>query len=177
MFALVSILSVVVSAFADRLLDAAFYHKLTQGDSEALLQAKQALVPNEITPEVAVQLARALEKAAQKSALAQKLLGDAYSQGIGVDKDLKKAFDYYSKAAIRQEPEAQIALSKAYYKGLGTDPNTISAYIWASIGETNLSGLEKKEAIDLKEQIGSKLAPSQLEKAQTLTLQIKELYI
>jgi len=47
-------------------------------------------------------------------------LGDCYENGIGIEKNLEKAFEYYSIAAKAEEPYFIIKLAECYKNGIGT---------------------------------------------------------
>ena len=51
----------------------------------------------------------------------QYIFGCLYNLGIGRDKDLDKAFDYFYKSAMQKEPRGERALGIFYYQGFGCE--------------------------------------------------------
>lgn len=66
-------------------------------------------------------------------------IGYMYQQGLGIDKDLKKAYEYYRKASYKKEVDSYLRLADCYYYGLGVDNNLDLAeeYYKKSIEATN----------------------------------------
>jgi TPR repeat protein len=60
----------------------------------------------------------------------QKVLGDCYQFGHGVDADDKKAFEYYSLSSEQGNSLAMLSLGYCYEKGVGTDENAPKAFEW-----------------------------------------------
>ena len=72
-----------------------------------------------------------MRKAAEQGdAEAQLNLGNAYSKGAGVAKDLTKAAKWYRKAAEQGNYDAMLALVKAYRKGEGVPKDDRLADYW-----------------------------------------------
>tara|TARA_R100001369_G_scaffold46972_2_gene73406 strand:- start:3610 stop:5394 length:1785 start_codon:yes stop_codon:yes gene_type:complete len=72
-----------------------------------------------------------LSKAAEsKNAQAQHLLGDLYLSGRGVDKDARKALNWYITAAQQGYVEAQYMAATCYYEGYGVFKNMKNARFW-----------------------------------------------
>ncbi|MCK5893440.1 MAG: sel1 repeat family protein [Endozoicomonadaceae bacterium] len=123
------------------------------------------------------QIIQELSKAAEKhSSEAQRMLGEIYSKGRGVEKDMTRAFKYYAEAARQFDSVAQYELAKAYFKGSGTDPNMISAYIWASLSQLKESSI-KEQTAQLQKDISKLLTSEQIEKAQILSTQLQQIYL
>ena len=57
-------------------------------------------------------------------------MGKCYKDGKGVEKDKKKAFDYFHKAALQEYADAEYQLGKCYLKGKGTVANHEQARKW-----------------------------------------------
>lgn len=57
-------------------------------------------------------------------------LGNFYRLGIGVDKDMNKAFEWYKKAAEAGLDRAQYNLALLYLEGEGTEKNEEEAISW-----------------------------------------------
>lgn len=109
---------------------------------------------------------------------AQRLLGDAYSKGLGVEKDLTLAFKHYAEAARQLDPMAQYEVAKAYFMGLGTDINIISAYMWATLSQNQLKESSlRSQTVQLREKISKLLTEEQIEKARMLSGQLQNIYL
>lgn len=61
---------------------------------------------------------------------AQNQLGDAYFDGIRVEQDYAKAFEWYLRAAEQGHGKAQYNVAYAYANGIGTQKNTSEAIKW-----------------------------------------------
>ncbi len=61
---------------------------------------------------------------------AQNQLGDAYFDGIGIEQDRAKAFEWYLRAAEQGHGKAQYNVAYAYANGIGTQKNTSEAIKW-----------------------------------------------
>lgn len=64
-------------------------------------------------------------------AVAQKLLGDMYLEGQGIETNINKAIAYYTKAAAGGYYEAKLKLAEMYRKGLGVEKDYVRAYVLA----------------------------------------------
>ncbi len=118
-----------------------------------------------------------LQQAAKAhSAEAQRLLGEAYSKGLGVEKNLARAFEHYADAARQLDPVAQYEVAKAYFTGQGTDANMISAYMWATLSQLKESSV-KEQAVKLRDDISKLLTAEQIEKARMLSDQLQQIYL
>lgn len=62
--------------------------------------------------------------------LVQYELGKLYQSGNGIDKDSKKATEWYKKAAEQGNADAQNDLAKCYYYGEGVEKNLLEAAVW-----------------------------------------------
>ena len=58
------------------------------------------------------------------NAEAEFLLGNIYTLGLGVPKDVTRGFEFYHPAASKGHPSAQLRLSRAYATGAGTTRQT-----------------------------------------------------
>jgi TPR repeat protein len=81
--------------------------------------------------------------AAPRSAHAQTCLGHALQHGRGVAKDLRRALEWYKKAARAGDAQAQVYLGYAYDSGEGIAKSVRRAIFWyeraAAQGEANAS--------------------------------------
>jgi TPR repeat protein len=68
--------------------------------------------------------------AIQGNTFAQKMLGDIYAEGRGVEKNQKLAADWREKAANRGNVQAQYLLGKMYLNGEGITQDTVKGESW-----------------------------------------------
>lgn len=101
--------------------------------------------------------------AVQGDASGQMQTGIAYLRGHGVEKDVYKAAEMFSKSARQGLHSSQYYLSLMYWEGKGVLKDPISAYMWINISAAN--GYEK--AKEIRDGIEDFLSPSQLEKANS----------
>ncbi len=71
-----------------------------------------------------------LPKAEQGNTKSQYAVGEMYEKGKGAEKDLKKAFDWYNKAAKQNNKKAAYKVGLFYLKGRGITKNYDQAYTW-----------------------------------------------
>ena len=67
------------------------------------------------------------QAAEQGHADAQNKLGHCYQNGIGIEKDVKKAVELYQKAAEQGNADAQNALGVCYQDGIEVEKDTKKA--------------------------------------------------
>ena len=60
----------------------------------------------------------------------QYILGICYQHGLGVGKDAKKSFEYFSLSTEQGNSSAMVGLASCYDRGLGTDKNRSTAFEW-----------------------------------------------
>src|SRR5215471_10096284 len=109
--------------------------------------------------------------AEQGDAKAQFNLGLMYAQGQGVTQDYATALSWYRKAAEQGDATAQFNLGLMYAQGLGMPQDKVLAYKWVSLAASRLAASEKKgrdDAVDLRDQIASKMTAAQIDEAQKL---------
>ena len=63
-------------------------------------------------------------------AYVQYILAGMYSNGIGVEKDEEKAFEWYEKSAKQNFAPAQLALAEKYFYGRGVEKDEEKAFEW-----------------------------------------------
>ncbi|WP_395736122.1 tetratricopeptide repeat protein [Prosthecobacter sp.] len=83
--------------------------------------------PKLVKKDVAKALKMFEDAAAKGLAAANRILGQIYENGVGVDgadvkQDVKKAFDYYTLAANGNDPQALFRLGNAFETGIIKDP-------------------------------------------------------
>ena len=64
-------------------------------------------------------------------------LGYLYRNGIGVEKDLTKAFELNLKAANSGDSSAMFNVGKKYEMGIGIDKDTSKANYWLEKSESS----------------------------------------
>ena len=113
--------------------------------------------------------------ASRGHAKSQYHLAVLYRKGLGVKKDLEKAFMWFRRAAEKGHPLAQYNLGIMYQKGWGTDRNTTEAETWfrraakqdvaiakekiknivsdslSTIDKSKLSNKDRKKPVDINE--------------------------
>ncbi|KAI8373297.1 hypothetical protein BD560DRAFT_394557 [Blakeslea trispora] len=77
-------------------------------------------------------------------------IGDMFLIGKDVKKNHEKAFEWYQKAAEKDNPEGQFKLAKMYFEGVGTMKNYATALAWFEKAYKNgtqdaLSYIEKSQ--------------------------------
>ena len=106
----------------------------------------------------------------------QAILGYLYDMGVGVPQDHTEAVKWYTKAAEQGLAEAQYNLAGVYSDGRGVRRDYAKAYFWANIAVTldpsnPIARVEgrtepKPEYVQFRDEVASKLSPSQLATAQ-----------
>lgn len=96
---------------------------------------------------------------------AEELIGVMYALGLGVEKDLVRAFDWYLRSAMKGHPGAQSGIGWYYEEGLGMPaPDLIRAYLWYGLSAI---GGDPDAAISIDE-VAKKMTPEQITQAQAL---------
>ena len=88
-------------------------------------------------------------------------LGFLYQHGEGVDKDPKKAAEWYQQAAERGHPSAQYNLGGMYLRGDGVEKDLVMAYFWRKLAADD----EDEQSAGLAA-IAKKMTSSELSKAK-----------
>jgi len=92
-------------------------------------------------------------------------LSDIYFKGLGVQKDVKRAFDYLIIAAENGDSLAQTQLGFFYANGIGTDRDLVKALMWNTVSyENNRS----KHALDNSQNYTKYMKLAQIEEARVL---------
>lgn len=133
-------------------------------DAERAIQACElALAANAGDARYQLQLARSLHKAErieeavtyyqqaglQGHPLAQKSLGFAYANGLGVTQDYAKAAQWHHMAADQSDSDAQHNLGFLYAGGWGVSQDFVQAHMWYNIAAAHGSAgaAEKRDAL------------------------------
>ena len=75
--------------------------------------------------------------------------------GLHVEQDHEKAFDYYLKAAKKNNVTAQFSLGTMYENGEGTASNLSEAYFWYSIAEKQFDMDSQKLRRELEQKLST----------------------
>jgi hypothetical protein len=98
------------------------------------------------------------------NAQAQTRLGDAYSEGHGVERDLAAGERWYEKAALQGDTGAQLKLGAMFAKGNGVTQNNNLAYVWYGTAARLGSGAAKTE----RDKIAPLLQPAEKDQLDKL---------
>lgn len=98
---------------------------------------------------VSIEAVEWLHKAAEEGhAKAQKMLGDCYYYGRGIDKNIMEAVVWYKKSADQRYVEAQNKLASCYYNGYGVDIDYVKAVnLWDKVVEQTEHNTNEKYRI------------------------------
>ncbi len=65
---------------------------------------------------------------------AEELIGVMYAMGLGVEKDDRRAFEYYLRSSMKGHPGAQSGIGWYYEVGRGLPaPDLVRAYMWYTL--------------------------------------------
>lgn len=67
----------------------------------------------------------------------QRILGELYEKGYGVEKDMTKSIEWYRKAAQSGDVYAQMSLGHFYDKGIGVPSDRKQALYWFTLAAAN----------------------------------------
>ncbi len=81
--------------------------------------------------------------------LAECQVGYFYLEGIGVDKNLERAFYWTERAAAHGDRDAQCNLAEMYEKGIGTDCDMETAIHWYRAARAQGHDLAEKKLEEL----------------------------
>lgn len=90
---------------------------------------KQFSIPLE-TNDVASHRRKIMSSYNQNDATDQVAIGERYLEGRGFDKDEKKAFGWFQKAANQNNPIGLYQLAKCYYDGIGVNQDKAQAAVY-----------------------------------------------
>lgn len=99
-----------------------------------------------------------LQKDAKKNALSARILGSLYYGGTGVEKNIEKAFQYYSEAAEKGDPMAMNNVGAFYLDGIAVEKNKGKAIKWLrrAAGQGNTIAMRTLALLYMKGEIVKK---------------------
>lgn len=96
---------------------------------------------------------------------AEELIGVMYAMGLGVERDDRRAFEWYLRSAMKAHPGAQSGVGWYYEVGRGmTAPDLVRGYMWYVLSAI---GGDPDAAVS-QEEIVKKMTPEQIEAAKIL---------
>ena len=126
-----------------------------------LAEGKAAMAANDFK----TAMAEFLPAAQAGNADAEELIGVLYAMGLGVERDDRRAFDWYLRASLKSHPGAQSGIGWYYEVGRGLPaPDPVRAYTWYTLSAI---GGDPDAAIS-QEEIAKKMTPEQIAEALVL---------
>ena len=99
------------------------------------------------------------------NAEAEELIGVMYAMGLGVERDDRRAFEWYLRSAMKGHPGAQSGVGWYYEVGRGLPAiDLVRAYMWYTLSAI---GGDPDAAISLEEVV-KKMTTEQIDEAQPL---------
>lgn len=98
------------------------------------------------------------------NAEAEELIGVMYAMGLGVEKDDRRAFEWYLRSSMKGHPGAQSGVGWYYEVGRGVPVDLVRAYMWYALSAI---GGDPDAAISLEEVI-KKMTHEEIAAAQVL---------
>ncbi|GAB4540700.1 MAG: hypothetical protein Tsb0019_40710 [Roseibium sp.] len=96
---------------------------------------------------------------------AEELIGVMYAMGLGVERDDRRAFEWYLRSAMKGHPGAQSGVGWYYEVGRGMPaPDLVRAYMWYTLSAI---GGDPDAAISLEEVV-KKMTREEIEEAHVL---------
>lgn len=115
--------------------------------------------------EFARAMQRLLPAAQSGNADAEELIGVMYAMGLGVERDVERAFEWYLRASLKGHPGAQSGVGWYYETGRGMPaPDLVRGYLWYVLSAI---GGDPDAAIS-QEEIVKKMTPDQIRRAHVL---------
>ena len=102
----------------------------------------------------------------QANPRAQNQLGVMYQLGNGVAENQQEAFRWYHLAAEQGLPEAAFNTGGLYYRGQGVLQDYLHAHMWINLAASLLTGDGARGAIQIRDEIATKMTPAQIADAQ-----------
>jgi len=100
---------------------------------------------------------------------AEELIGVMYAMGLGVERDDRRAFEWYLRASMKAHPGAQSGIGWYYEVGRGVSKDLVRAYLWyvlSAIGGDPDAAISQEEVI-------KKMTVAQVKAAQILIADYK----
>ena len=100
---------------------------------------------------------------------AEELIGVMYAMGLGVERDDRRAFEWYLRASMKAHPGAQSGVGWYYEVGRGVAKDLVRAYMWyvlSAIGGDPDAAISQEEVI-------KKMSREQIKEAQILIADYK----
>jgi len=145
------------------------------GDGWALLHLGEIYATGEPSTRRNKDYAKALElySAAMRAGnpIAPFRIGKLYESGKFGNPERSKIFACYQQSAIRGFPIAQLAVGKAYEHGIGTEVNSVEAYVWYSLS----SERSNREAFNLRDSLIDRLSYNQMTEARALLVKRRKM--
>ena len=106
-----------------------------------------------------------LPAARSGNADAEELIGVMYAMGLGVERDLERAFEWYLRSSMKGHPGAQSGLGWYYELGMGIpEPDLVRAYLW--YGLSSIGG--DPDAVDSLNELAPRMTAEEIARAQAL---------
>ena len=106
-----------------------------------------------------------LPAARSGNADAEELIGVMYAMGLGVERDDRRAFEWYLRSSMKGHPGAQSGVGWYYEVGRGMEaPDLVRAYMWYVLSAI---GGDPDAAIS-QEEVVKKMTPEQIEAGNIL---------
>jgi uncharacterized protein len=99
---------------------------------------------------------------------AQAMLGFMYANGRGVPQSYDLAVDWYLRSAEQGDPDGQYLLGLMYDKGFGVNINVVLAHKWLILAAAHAPLQNRDNFLRMRDAVGSKMTPAQLDLAQKL---------
>jgi uncharacterized protein len=111
---------------------------------------------------------RTIASAEHGNAHAQAILGFMYANGQGVPQSYDLAADWYERSATQGDPTGQYLLGLMYDKGFGVTADVVLAHKWLNLAAAHAPRQNRDNFTLIRDAVGSKMTPTQLEAAQKL---------
>jgi TPR repeat protein len=117
---------------------------------------------------------RLLERAQKGDAEAQFDLAKGYEGGrFGLPQDFVQAQHWYQAAANQGDPFAEASLGIFYGAGKGVKQDYVLAYDWLDRSVSHLTGPERDTVVEIRDSIGRRMTPAQLQRARRMASERK----